>query len=67
MAEYRITFARSARHELEVLDPSVIRRIPDQVEITTTGDWKYSRAFEAPPGSIKVVEREASGDLVFSS
>ena len=32
MAEYRIIFARSARHELEVLDPSVIRRILPKIE-----------------------------------
>lgn len=36
MAEYRITFARSARHELEVLDPSVIRRILPKVESLST-------------------------------
>lgn len=32
MAEYSITFARSARHELEVLDPAVIRRILPKIE-----------------------------------
>ena len=36
MAEYRITFARSARHELEVLDPSVIRRILPKIESLST-------------------------------
>jgi mRNA interferase RelE/StbE len=36
VAKYRITFARSARHELEVLDPSVIRRILPKVESLTT-------------------------------
>ncbi|MBU6432379.1 MAG: type II toxin-antitoxin system RelE/ParE family toxin [Nitrospirae bacterium] len=36
MAEYRITFARSARHELEVLDPSVIRRILPKIESLAT-------------------------------
>ncbi|MEP6934597.1 MAG: type II toxin-antitoxin system RelE/ParE family toxin [Nitrospirota bacterium] len=32
MAEYTIAFARSARHELEVLDPSIIRRILPKIE-----------------------------------
>ena len=46
MAEYRITFARSARHELEVLDPSVIRRILPKIELLAT----YPR----PHGSRKL-------------
>ena len=49
------------------LADAILRHLPDQVEVTATGDWKHSRASEALPGSIKVVEREASGDLVFSS
>jgi mRNA interferase RelE/StbE len=36
VTEYRITFARSARHELEVLDPSVIRRILPKIESLAT-------------------------------
>ncbi|MBA5866419.1 MAG: type II toxin-antitoxin system RelE/ParE family toxin [Nitrospira sp. CR1.3] len=32
MVDYTIVFARSARHELEVLDPSVIRRILPKIE-----------------------------------
>lgn len=36
MAKYRITFARSARHELEVLDPSVICRILPKIEFLAT-------------------------------
>lgn len=32
MAEYSIVFARSARHELEVLDSSLIRRILSKIE-----------------------------------
>lgn len=32
MGEYSIVFARSARHELEVLDPPVIRRILPKIE-----------------------------------
>jgi len=36
VAEYRITFARSARHEFEVLDPSIIRRILPKIESLAT-------------------------------
>lgn len=32
MGEYSIVFARSARHELEVLDPGIIRRILPKIE-----------------------------------
>jgi len=32
VGEYSIVFARSARHELEVLDPAVIRRILPKIE-----------------------------------
>jgi hypothetical protein len=32
VAEYSIVFARSARHELEVLDPLIIRRILPKIE-----------------------------------
>lgn len=32
MAEYSIAFTRSARHELEVLDSSIIRRILSKIE-----------------------------------
>ena len=63
-ALYRYRFCPYMRTQLA---DAVLRHLPDQVEVTTTGDWKYSRAFEVLPGSIKVVEREGSGDLVFSS
>lgn len=36
MAEYRVVFARSARRELEGLEPTVARRIISQVEALTT-------------------------------
>lgn len=32
MGEYSIVFARSARHELEVLEPAIIRRILPRIE-----------------------------------
>jgi mRNA interferase RelE/StbE len=36
VAEHRVTFARSARHELEALDPLVIRRILPKIESLAT-------------------------------
>jgi mRNA interferase RelE/StbE len=32
MADYKITFARSARRELEALEPSLVRRIFPRIE-----------------------------------
>lgn len=46
---------------------AVLKYLPDQVEVTPASDWKYSRAYEALPGTIKVMERQGSGDLVYTS
>jgi uncharacterized tellurite resistance protein B-like protein len=46
---------------------AVLKHLPDQVEVTPTSDWKYSRAYETLPGAIKVIEREGSGDFVCTS
>ena len=46
---------------------AVLRNLPDQVEVTPTSDWKYSRVYEALPGTIKVIEREGTGDFVYTS
>lgn len=46
---------------------AVLKHLPDQVEVTPTSDWKYSRAYETSPGAIKVTEREGSGDFVYTS
>ena len=32
---------------------AVLRALPSQVEVTKTGPWKFSHAFEATPGSMK--------------
>lgn len=44
-----------------------MKHLPDQVEVTPDGPWKYSRAYEALPGAIKVTEREGSGDFVYTN
>lgn len=42
MAEYAVVFARSARKELQDLDPQIARRIIKQVEaLVTTGSDAY--------------------------
>lgn len=46
---------------------AVSRHLPDQVEVKADGNWKYSRAYESLPGTIKVIEREGTGDFVFTN
>ena len=52
MADYAIVFARSARKELQNLDPQVARRILKQVEALVTDP--------RPPGVVKL---EGATDL----
>ncbi len=44
---------------------AVLRSIPERVQITENGPWKYSRGSEETPGSIKVVEVEKSNGMEF--
>ena len=61
---YRYRFCPYMRPNLA---DAVLRHLPAQAEVTSTGDWKYNRAYEALPGTIKIVEREGSGDYTFTS
>lgn len=45
---------------------AVVVSIPERVEITENGPWKYNSVYEETPGSIKVVEREGTGDFVYA-
>jgi len=63
-ALYRYRFCPHMRPQLA---EAVLRHLPDEVEVVTNGDWKYSHAYEALPGTIKIVEREGSGDYVFTN
>jgi hypothetical protein len=45
---------------------AVVASIPDRVEISDGGPWKYNSTYEETPGSIKIVEREDDGDLGFT-
>ena len=46
---------------------AVLRHLPDQAEIKPDGHWKYSRAYESLPGTIKVIEREGSGSFTYTN
>jgi len=46
---------------------AVLKNFPDQVEVTPSGDWKYSQVYEALPGTIKVTERQESGDYSYTN
>jgi hypothetical protein len=45
---------------------AVLRALPDEVEVSNQGPWKYSQGHEEAPGSIKVVEVEPSADFSFT-
>jgi len=45
----------------------VLRAIPDVVEVPSRGAWKFSRADEEVPGSIKIVEVDQSGPFAFKN
>jgi hypothetical protein len=61
---YRYRFCPHMRMQLA---EAVLRNLPDQVEVKPDGNWTYSRAYETLPGAIKVIEREGSGDLAYTS
>ena len=46
---------------------AVLRHLPDQVAVTPDGNWKYSRAYESLPGTIRVTEREESGGFSYTN
>lgn len=52
---YRYRFCPHMRTQLA---EAVLKNLPEKVEITSTGPWKYSRAYECLPGSIKIIERD---------
>jgi predicted RNA-binding Zn-ribbon protein involved in translation (DUF1610 family) len=49
----------------ENLVDAVLRALPDEVEVTPKGPWKYSQSYEEKPGCIKIVEVERSGGYEF--
>lgn len=49
------------------LPEAVLRHLPEQVEVTESGDWKYNRCYDALSGTIKVIERQESGGISYTS
>jgi hypothetical protein len=58
---------RRCPHLRSDLVESVLKALPEEVEISPAAGWKYSRAYEEVPGSIKVVEIEKSSGYEFKS
>jgi len=44
----------------------VLSAFPDRVEITENGPWKYNSVYEETPGSIKITEKEGSGEFTYT-
>ena len=44
---------------------TVLGLIPERVQITENGSWKYSHGYEEVPGSIKIVEVDKSSGVEF--
>lgn len=58
---------RFCPHMQQGLVEAVLKHFPEQVEVTSNGDWKYSHLYEAAPGSIKIIEREGTGSVTFTN
>ena len=43
----------------------MLRALPDRLDVTDKGPWKYSHSFDEVPGSIKIVEIEKSNGMEF--
>jgi hypothetical protein len=63
-ALYRFRFCPNMR---TTLIEAVLRNLPDKVEITSRGPWRYNRCYEEVPGSIKVVEKEESSGFSYTN
>ena len=46
---------------------SVLNAMPNEVQITADGPWKFSQAYEQVPGSIKVVEIERQNGFEYKN
>jgi hypothetical protein len=46
---------------------TVLKYLPSQVEVTSSGDWKHSQVYEALPGTIKITERQGSDDYSYTN
>ncbi len=46
---------------------AILRALPDQVEVTASSPWKYSRSYEEVPGGIKIVEIEKDAGFEYKT
>jgi hypothetical protein len=58
---------RRCPHLRPDLVEAVLKALPEEVEISPASGWKYGRAYEEVPGSIKVVEIENSSGYEFKT
>jgi hypothetical protein len=63
-ALYRFRFCP---HMRSTMIEAVLRNLPERVEVTSNGPWKYNRCYEEVPGSIKVIEKQGSGNFTYSN
>jgi hypothetical protein len=63
-ALYRYRFCPHMRPKII---EAVIKYLPEKVEVTNNGPWKYSRCYEEVPGSIRIVEKQGSGSYTFTN
>lgn len=54
-------------HMRNTLWEAVLEALPNEVQVTADGPWKYSQAYEQVPGSIKVVEVERHNDYEYKN
>lgn len=45
---------------------AVVVSIPETVQVSDNGPWKYNSVYEETPGSIKIVEKEGDGDFSYT-
>ncbi len=58
---------RYCPHMRATLLESVLNAMPNEVQITADGPWKFSQAYEQVPGSIKVVEIERQNGFEYKN
>jgi hypothetical protein len=61
---FRYRFCPYLRAELS---DAVLRYLPETVVPDSDSAWGYHRQYEQVPGSIKVIEKESSGDFPFTN
>jgi hypothetical protein len=58
---------RFCPHIRPKLIDAVLLALPDRVEVTNKGPWKYGQSHEEVPGSIKIVEKTKSDGFEFTN